>query len=95
MVAMMTSAEENGDGNVRGGAWYRRLTEGDDNGRLRMTVEVYGYKYLIEGAEDMNIDQLFGRVIVPLVLNMGYHEDSVARLFVDGLPTHWDSAYGD
>lgn len=63
------------------------------DGKLTMTVEVYGYKYNIEGPQDMTVDQLFGRVIVPLVLGMGYADESIAELFKDGLPSKWDTAY--
>lgn len=69
-------------------------TEQEEDGRLRMTAEVYGYKYVIEGHDEMTLDELFGRVIIPLVSSMGYGDEGIAKLFVDGDPRHWDSAYG-
>lgn len=64
-------------------------------GKLTMTVGVYDHEYSASGPEDMDIDHLFGRIIIPLVLSMGYQRDSIAKLFVDGMPTEWDSAYDE
>jgi hypothetical protein len=63
--------------------------------RLRMTVELDGMEYAAEGSANMTLDRLFGRIIVPLVLSMSYSADRVAKLFVDGLPSDWDSAYDE
>lgn len=70
-----------------------RAIETEEDGRLRMTAEVYGYKYVIEGHDEMTLDELFGRVIIPLVSAMGYGDEGIKKLFVDGDPREWDSAY--
>lgn len=63
--------------------------------KLKVTVEHYGYTYSAEGPADMNIDQLIGRIITPLMLNIGYQAESIKKLFIDGLPSEWDSAWMD
>lgn len=72
-----------------------KAAEAAGKNRLVMTVEAYGHKYTAECPVEVSLDHVLGRVVCPLLLDIGYQPGSLKRLFVDGNPMEWDSAYDD
>lgn len=57
---------------------------------MKITFESYDRKYTYESAtDDLTVDQVM-QAVVNIMVASGYHKESIASLFVDGDPRHWD-----
>ncbi len=69
------------------------MKESDNPGRMVMTMTAYGTEYSAALGDDANIDVVMGRMVVPLLLAIGYQRGSIEKMFKDGIPSEWDSVW--